>query len=162
MKNYIRKIIREEIDKLFEVQDFQMASEEELAKTKALYKIPRKGIDDMINYANIIATELEQDKSEEEKQEDLDKNTEYPAPNAFTAPTSTNVYETYTFYGGTQAAQDNLDFDRGVGVQTGFLDKDAQETVDWFNDNIKRELSGIKYPGDTGGMTPPGNIERNW
>ena len=165
MKNYVRKLIREELNKLFEISDFQSDSARQIATNMALFKLPRKGMDDSINYVDQMQFELGKQESEEEKEEDENNNFHVPAP-AQMAPVSTNIYEikskikdivdkkveeSYGIYGSTQAAEDNLDWEQPTTQTTGQFSQDAQDEFDLHNGNIKRALKEV----------PPGNARVN-
>jgi hypothetical protein len=137
LKFKIKKLIRQEIDKILEVLDFQTNSVENLATSKAIHQLPRKGIDDMINNYNLVQSELE--RNQEEENEKL-----FDVPGRqHSATVRTNIYEREGMYGSTMAAQDNLDYDNLPIIKTGALNKNSQENVDLHNDNIKRELNLI-------------------
>jgi hypothetical protein len=147
LKFKIKKLIREEIAKIFEVLDFQTNAVENLATSSALHKLPRKGIDDSINNYNIIQTQI--DKNQEEENEKL-----FDVPGKqHSAVVRTNIYEREGFYGATIAAQDNLDYSNNptsIEKKANF-GQNTQDEVDLYNDNIKRTLTEV----------PPGNSRVN-
>ncbi len=147
MKNQIRKTIREEIQKLFELESFQTDAAEQLAMNISLHKLPRKGMDDSINYFNQVQLQKEKEKSQEEKEKEVEDGFGLPSssPNA---PVLTNVYgESYGMYGSTHAAQQNLDWERPLEPKKGFFSQEVQDEFDLHNNNIERELKTL----------PPGN-----
>ena len=163
MKNLIRKIIREQISKLFELEQFETKSAEQLAQSMALYKFPRKGVDDMINNFNQV--EFEREKTEEEKEQKLKDAARTPSINGPMATTLTNLYESeieesYGIYGSTEAGKLNLDktpIIQPINKKVS-LGKETEEKVSEFNNNIDIEMNQIKYPGNTNGTKPPINI----
>jgi len=150
----IRKLIREAVDKLFELQRFQGEEAEQLSMSTAMHTLPRKGLDDSINNWNQVEAQRDGMKTGEELEDEWDSNSNTPSP-AYMAPTSTNLYEGLN--SDAANASKNLDFDRGTRPPGGGIGADAQAVVDEFNDNINRELDDVKYPGVTSGMFPPTN-----
>jgi len=175
-KEIIRKIVKKEIDGLFEALEFQADSARQLGVSMALNKLPRKGIDDSINNFNQVEFETSQQDSEEEREEELNNRFKDTSSNAYTAPTLTNLYEEVDageeveinedaeinedigVNASASLGQDNLDFDRGTRSPKASLGAETAETVKYFNDNIDRALNQIKYPGNTNDMFPPANI----
>ena len=160
MKNQIRKLIREKIQKLFEMQEFQGEEVAQLEKSKAIYTLPRKGIADDINTFNQLQAEKEKDETAEQREAELDNEFETPASNNGTAPTLTNVYENASVVGGVVAQMQNLDSERGGTRPPKAVypfGKEQQKAIEDFNDNIDRDLNQIQYPGDTEGMLPANN-----
>lgn len=157
LKFRIKKLIKETIEKLFEVQGFQSAATEQMATNMSLFKFPRKGIDDSINNYNLVQSYLDKINSEEEREIGLEDEFDVPAQNTPNASVSTNVYESkeieesYGMYGSTTAAQKNLDCERPTSPTTANFNKDAQDEFDLYNDNIDRSLNEI----------PPGNSRSN-
>jgi hypothetical protein len=157
MKNYIRKIIKEEIQKLFEIADFENAAAQQIATNMSLFKLPRKGIDDSINYFDQLQFQISNDQIQKGEEQDLNDKFDVPALNTPNAMVATNVYESkkvkesYGIYGSTEAAKKNLDYDRTTDVATASFSQDAQDEFDWHNDNIERSLNEI----------PPGNSREN-
>lgn len=156
LKYRIKKLIREEIKKLFEILDFENSSAQQMSMNMSLFKLPRKGLDDSINNFNQVQIELDKNKSDEEKEEEMSNKFNSPQLNAYGATVSTNIFESekkeevdesYGIYGPTAAEQDNLDWDRGTSVNTANFSKEAQDEFDLNNGNIERELNEI----------PPGN-----
>jgi len=149
LKFRIKKLIKEELDKLFEVLDFPTTAVEQMAMNMSLFKLPRKGMDDSINNYNLVQACLDKEDSPEEKEEEVIDKFNSPAINSGGATVSTNIYEakeieeSYGIYGSTQAAQQNLDSDGGVPPKTASFTKDAQEEFDLHNNNIDRELKEI-------------------
>lgn len=156
LKFRIKKLIKEEIDKLFESLGFESAAAQQIATNMALFKLPRKGMDDSINYFDQVQFQLDKEKSEEEKEEDVENQFDLPTPNIPAASTTTNIYEEKkikenfndnNIYDGTTAAMKNLDWERPVSPKTGSFSAEAQEEFDLHNDNINRALKEV----------PPGN-----
>jgi len=156
LKFRIKKLIKEEIDKLFESLGFESAAAQQIATNMALFKLPRKGMDDSINYFDQVQFQLDKEKSEEEKEEDVENQFDLPTPNVPAASTTTNIYEEKkikenfndnNIYDGTTAAMKNLDWERPVSPKTGSFSTEAQEEFDLHNDNINRALKEV----------PPGN-----
>jgi len=158
LKFRIKKLIKEEINKIFEVLGFQSAAAQQLATNMALFKLPRKGMDDSINYYDQVMWDLHKKDSEEEKEEDLENNFKYPSANNQDAPVSTNIFEDVT---NPIAAQKNLDYDRTVSPKTANFSKEAQEEFDLHNDNINRELNGIP-PGNSRSGAVSNNKSKNF
>jgi hypothetical protein len=155
LKFRIKKIIKKEIDKLFETLDIQYPATEQMAINSAMFKLPRKGVDDSINNYNQVQSILDTQRTEEEKEEDFKNKFLEPVLGSSMATVSTNIYESlkdidesYGIYGSTQAAQQNLDWDRGVSPATANYGKETQDDVDLFNGNIERDLNAIP-PGDS-------------
>lgn len=151
LKFRIKKLIQEELNKLFEVIGFNAASTEQIATNMALFKLPRKGMDDFINNYNQIQCYLDENPDDEDKEKELDDEFEFPSINGPSATVSTNIFEekkeskkkkiekeSYGIYGSTQAAQDNLD--RVVTPSPANFGDDAQAEFDMHNDNINRSL----------------------
>ncbi len=156
MTSKIRKIVRKQLDLFFESQSFQTDAAEQIAINMSLYKLPRKGMDDSINYFNIVQSQENEKENQEKKEFDIENQFSSPSPNVPMATTLTNVYESYGIYGSTQAAEDNLDWERLPDPKKAFFSKDAQDEFDLHNDNIERSLTEIP-PGDarTGGTKYP-------
>jgi hypothetical protein len=154
MKNKLRKLIREEINNLFESLGFQSSAAEQIATNMALFKIPRKGIDDSINYYNQIQSYLDKNEPEEEKEEEIKNNFEVPDFNNPNAATRTNIYESEGIeescgiYGSTEAAKKNLDREIKPSPKTANFGKESQEEFELRNDNINQELTYIP-PGES-------------
>lgn len=146
LKFKIRKLIKEEIDKLFEIQGFQTDSAEQMAQNIARFNLPIVGIHPSINDFNLIQTELDKEQSEEEKEEELNNKFKIPSLNTLGATTMTNIFEDVC---NSMAAQDNLDTEMDPSPST--FGKEAQEEFDLHNDNIKRDLISV----------PPGNSREN-
>jgi hypothetical protein len=154
VKNKIRNIIREEIKKIFEISNFQTAAAEQLATNMALYKLPRKGIDDSINNFQELQYQIDKIKQpDQEHEEELENNFKSPSANYPSASVRTNIYEKkeveegYGMYGSTEAAKKNLDWERLKEPVKGAFSQEAQDEFDLHNNNIKRSLEEI----------PPGN-----
>lgn len=155
LKFKIKKLIKEEIDKLFESLEFQNAAAQQIATNMALFKIPRKGMDDSINYFDQVQFQLNKEKSQEEREKDVEDEFETPSPNTPSAPVTTNVFESdekkkvkenfndNNIYDGTTAAMKNLDWERPASPKTAKFSKDAQDEFDLHNDNINRALKEI-------------------
>lgn len=141
LKIRIKKIIKEEIDKIFEALDFQSDAAEQIAMNMTVFKLPRKGIDDSINNFNIIQAQKEKLETPEEKEEDLENGFEVPAFNTPNAATKTNIYEAEGaagMYGGTTAMQAGLDKVNNPMPAT--FGKEAEDEFALYNDNIERAL----------------------
>ena len=154
MEDLIRKLIREEINRLFEIMDFQSAAAEQIATNMSLFRLPRKGIDDSINIFNQVQFDKDKEKNQEEKEAEPGETMGYPAFNTANATTRTNIYESekevkesYGIYGSTDAAQQNLDWERLPEKKTGEFSKEAEAEFDMHNDNINRSLHEVP-PGD--------------
>ena len=168
MEKAIRMMVRKEVNKLFEIMEFQSSSSEQLASNMALYKLPRKGMDDSINYFNLVQTEKNKNKPQEEKEEDLENSFSEPSQNGPRATTLTNIYEekeigeSYGAYGSTEAAKQNLDWERLPTPKKGMFSQDAQDAFDLHNNNIERSLNEVP-PGDarTGDTKYPKNATTN-
>lgn len=155
----IRNVIRDEIKKMFESFDFEVASAEQLAKTSSIYSLPRKGINDTINNYNLVSIEQDKKKSEQEKEEEQKQMFKILPANAAIAPTLTNLYEDASVNATSQPQQDNLDFDSGNRPIKASLGKDTEKAVSDFNNNIEMSLKKIKYPGKTDAKYPPVNSD---
>lgn len=159
LKFRIKKLIKEEIRKLFEILDFQADSAEQIATNSSLFKLPRKGIDDTINnynQAKYFMSKYESgDEDGEKKEEELNKFSP-PELSPAGAPVSTNIYESdkeikkvqenfndNNIYDGTAAAMQNLDWERPVSPRTANFGKDSQDEFDLYNDNIDMALKEI-------------------
>jgi hypothetical protein len=147
---------------LFESLGFESDAAQQIATNMALFKLPRKGMDSSINYFDQLQFQLNKEKSEEEKEEDIDSQFDLPTPNIPAATTTTNIYEEKkikenfndnNIYDGTTAAMKNLDWERPVSPKTGSFSTEAQEEFDLHNDNINRALKEVP-PGNSreGGM----------
>lgn len=149
----LRKIVRSHINEIYEFQD-EMASQ--ISMNKAVYELPRKGMDDSINNFNQVNAQKKEKETERDREEENDKLFNSPTLNSYTAPTLTNIYEDATVNLDAQVSQDNLD--REI-QQNPFpnSDDDKQKVIDFFNSNIDIILNKIKYPGNTDNMTPPNN-----
>lgn len=170
VRQYIRKIIRETIDKIVdEPIEFDAQSVYSTAVTKALNdrtskNTPRIGIADDINNYNEIVGQIKAKDREDGDADILDVKFKYPTSNLTTAPTLTNLYEDFGcgIFGQTAAGQEELDKDVST-PSTGLGSIETQEATKEYNDNINRQLFKLKYPSDdTGGMKPPTNTDRNW
>jgi hypothetical protein len=160
LKFRIKKLIKEEIDKLFESIGFESDAAQQIATNMALFKLPRKGMDDSINYFDQLQFQLNKENPEEE---DIDNQFDLPTPNIPAATTTTNIYEEKkikenfndnNIYDGTTAAMKNLDWERPVSPQTGSFSKEAQEEFDLHNDNINRALKEVPVGNSReGGMS---------
>lgn len=157
LKFRIKKLIKEEIKKIFEGLEFETAAAEQISTNMALFKLPRKGLDDSINNYNQIQSQKSRYETPDEKEDSVEDDFKSPELNAPNAATLTNIYESkekdkeieesYGIYGDTAAQQQNLDFDRGTSVNTANFSTDAQDEFDLHNNNISRELNTV----------PPGN-----
>jgi hypothetical protein len=148
LKFRIKKLIKEEIDKLFEILGFQSSAAEQMATNMALYKLPRRGMDSSINNYSQVQWLLDKEASEEEREEELKDKFKSPSFNTPNATVSTNIFEDVT---NPMAAQKNLDWERLPEPKNANFNKDAQEEFDLHNDNINRELNKI----------PPGNSQKD-
>ena len=153
MKNRLRKIIRKEIDFLFETLAFQNTSAEQIAIDMTHNIFPKKGVDDMINNFNELQWEIDQKESQEEREKDNEQNFAFASANSGGAVTRTNIYESdleegQSIYGSTNSAQHDLDWSSMPLKNIGMLDADAQKEVDLQNDNISRSLNEVP-PGDS-------------
>jgi len=149
LKFRIKKLIKEELNKIFEALDFQADAAHQIAMNMSLFKIPRKGIDDSINNFNIIQTQKEKLENSEEKEEDLETNFQVPPSNTQNAVVKTNMYEAegIGMYDSTVAMQQNLDVEKTVPPKTSNFSKETEDEFKLHNDNIERALKEI----------PPGN-----
>lgn len=157
LKFRIKKLIKEEIDKLFENLGFQSDSAHQIATNMALFKIPRKGMDDSINNFNIVQFELNKKESQEDREKEVEDKFEIPTPNTPNATVATNIFESRekkakkveenfndnNIYDGTAAAMKNLDWERPVSPKTAAFSQDAQDEFALHNDNIKRSLEEV-------------------
>ena len=162
LKFKIKKLIKEEINKLFEALDFQADAAEQIAMNMTAFKLPRKGIDDSINNFNIIQTQKEKLETPEEKEEDLENGFEAPAFNTPNAATKTNIYEAEGadgMYGGTIAMQVGLDKVNNPMPAT--FGKEAEDEFALYNDNIERALKE-KPAGPARSGSSPNNKSKNF
>ncbi len=156
-KHIITKLIQNEINNLFEILDFQMDSEQQIATTSAIHKLPRKGIDDTINNINQIAFDNYNKKTEEEKNDEFKNNANIPQSNVTIVLTLTNIYEDTTVNLDAQSGQDNLDFDRGTRPAKASLGKESEKAIEDFNDNIDVTLNKVKRLSNANNLKPPMN-----
>lgn len=143
LKFRIKKLIKEEIDKLFELLDFQSDASRQLATNSALFKLPRRGMDPFINYSEMSDFEKDKLESQEEKEQDIEQNFKSPSLNNSSATVRTNIYEEINL---VDAGQQNLDKDVSSPLYGG-MGKEAQDEFDLYNDNINIALNEV----------PPGN-----
>jgi len=167
LKFRIKKLIKEEINKLFETLGFQGDSAQQIATNMALFKLPRKGMDDSINNFNQIRAKLDKEESQEEREEELDVNFKPTAPNIPAATVMTNIFEakdieeSYGIYGSTEAAKKNLDSEKPAPPISGAFSQEAQDEFDLHNDNINRSLKEIPAGNSReGGVT--NNKDKHW
>lgn len=140
MRNTLRKIIREQINMMFESQFFQTDAAEQLAMNMSRFKLPYKVFDDSINYRNQVDAQL--------KNDDL-----LNQPLSSTTPTNIaeeKIIEGQSIYGLTGAMQQSLDKENSPANIINF-GKNSQKEVDEYNDNINRALK----------EKPPGNARLN-
>lgn len=155
MKAIIRKIIKEQISLLFEMQNFEIKSQEQLATTETMNVLPRRGIADSINNENLIFTDNEDKDPIESAEETVTNNFDTAVANAYTAPTLTNMFENASVNSTASLEAQNLD--RVIVPNTNSLGNKTKELVDFLNNNIERELNMIKSVGDNENMLPPIN-----
>jgi len=157
-KQQIRRLIREEINKVFEFFDFQIDSAEQIETSNALHALPRKGIADNINNINIIDFEQnKKNKKTNDYEEDFDDVT-VPSLNNGIAPTLTNLYEDATVNKDAQAGMLNLDYSNNPEKNKGEFGEETKKAVKDFNDNINRELNQITRITDVDNLKPGTNI----
>ena len=157
-KQQIRKLIREEINKVFEFFDFQIDSAEQIETSKALHTLPRKGISDEINNINLIDFEQNQKNKKANGYDENFDDVTVPSLNNGIAPTLTNLYEDATVNKDAQAAMFNLDYSNNPEKNKGEFGEETKKTVKDFNDNINRELNQIAYVANVDNLKPITNI----
>ena len=150
-----KNIIILEIRKILEATFFQADGAEEMARSQAMYKLPRMGIAQNINNFNQIEMDSKNKQTEEDKEEIIDQLFDQPTPE-HSAQVATNIYEN-NFLNPQPTPFQGLDAQslNPFIANKGTYGAGVQAAVDYFNDNISRDLHQVKYPGDTEGMKPP-------
>ena len=151
-----KNIIILEIRKILEATFFQADGAEEMARSQALYKLPRMGIAQNINNFNQIEMDSKNKQTEEDKEDVVDQLFDQPTPE-HSARVATNMYENNYLNPQPNPIQQPLDAQSlsPFIVNKGTHGEAVQSAIDYFNDNIARDLHQVKYPGDTEGMKPP-------
>jgi len=151
----LRQYIREQLSIIFEMQNFEIKSAEQLAVTQTMNTLPRKGIADSINNENQLFIDDENKNAVESAEKTVTNNFDSAMANAYTAPSLTNMFEDASVNAGAGLEAQSLD--RVIAPNTNALGDKTQEIVDLLNNNIERELTMIKSVGGGENMLSPTN-----
>ena len=172
----IRKLIRESIDKLFEVESFDYESAENMAVTNSQYQVyphGRRGIEPWFNYWDELNAQEEDKERQDGETPDQGVEFDSPRPNYGGATVRTNIYEeeeVIMHTGNYMSPQPNpiqgpLDAQSVFPppfINMGKISDDMRKEIDIFNNNIARDLELVPISDDRWQQKPPMNKSRSW